>query len=184
MTSKICDILELLELSKPSHCELLVAGGACRDILVGIEPKDYDILVDIRDYSYEAAFEYMSKWASNISASNVGKEIVICEAYGHANIPKNDFNQRYNLCAKVVLQDGTHVDLLFVKGTLLGTVASFDSNVNKVYYDIATGWFKRLGLPPEEGFFVSNNLSASRVDKAFRHWQEHYQEGTVNDSSD
>lgn len=184
MTSKICDILELLERSRPSHCELLVVGGACRDILVGIEPKDYDILVDIRDDSYEAAFAYMSRWASNISASNAGMEIAICEAYGHCSNPENHFNQTYNLCAKVVLMDGTLVDLLFVKGSLMGTVASFDSNVNKVYYDVATGWFKRLGLPPEEGFYVSNNQGANRAEKAFRHWQKHYQEDTSNDSSD
>lgn len=182
MTSKIRDILELLEHSRPAHCELLVAGGACRDILVGVEPKDYDVLVDIRDYSYEAAFTYMSRWASNMRTSGIGVDVY--EAYGHVSNPENHFNRMYNLCAKVVLLDGTLLDLLFVKETLLGTVASFDSNVNRVYYDVATGRIERLGLPPEEGFFVANNLPAGRADKAFRHWQKHYQEGTSNDSSD
>lgn len=182
MTSKIRDILELLELSRPGHCELLVVGGACRDTLVGTEPKDYDVLVDIQDYSYEEAFAYMSRWASSISASNRGM-VHIYEAYGQVSNPKNHFNRMYNLCAKVVLLDGTIVDLLFVKETLLGTVASFDSNVNMVYYDAGTGRIERLGLPPEDGFFVSTNIPASRIDKAFKHWQKHYQEVGVDQSN-
>ena len=56
---------DIIEVLCSKECKAHITGGAVRDLLLGIEPKDYDIVTD-------AAVDQLHTWFSNRKIDTVG----------------------------------------------------------------------------------------------------------------
>lgn len=116
------------------------AGGAARDLLDGVEPKDYDLLISRCAFNrpvYDGsmctaeAFDHMGDLMKDLQhALGDGVQVEIYPAYDQSS---GDFDERL-LCAGSVKWHGVQVDVLMsTSDTLLDALEGFDSDINQAY---------------------------------------------------
>ncbi|AEZ65028.1 nucleotidyltransferase [Aeromonas phage phiAS7] len=116
------------------------AGGAARDMLDAVEPKDYDLIIPRCSFNrpvYDGAmctaeaFDHMSDMMKDLQlALGDGVQVEIYQAYDQSS---GDFDERL-LCAGTVKWHGVQVDVLMsTSDTLLAALEGFDSDINQAY---------------------------------------------------
>ena len=86
-------VLKTLNILNAAGCEAYVVGGAVRDILLGIEPGDYDIATNARPEQVAA----LLRAAGYTLAENLGENfgVVVAVTEGHALEIATFRNERY-----------------------------------------------------------------------------------------
>lgn len=170
-------ILSMLRGAIPGAKELAVAGGACRDVLVGSTPRDYDVIVipGTRNAHPEGAFVTATHLVTYL-AEHYEATSRIYQAYSQST-ESSHFRQCYSTCVKVKLPDGTEVDVLFAHlPSVESVVSTFDSNLVTCYYREGSQQVVNVKLPPSMGLWLSPNIRLDRGGRAYDFWITHYRE--------
>lgn len=115
-----------------------IAGGAVRDSLFGVQPKDLDFVVEAhKGWDEQTVFSVM-KGVSEVFAKN-GYSSQVYQAYGEENDEYEnsgtDFADMFLGCMKVQLE-GLDIDILFSRYEQIGEhVDHHDCNINQVWMD-------------------------------------------------
>lgn len=131
--SKVLNLISMSDLDFPHY----LAGGCVRDTLMGIEPKDYDVVVVLPEYmqSYEDSFGHVEDYAHHWR--ELGAAVTAYEAYGLSdgiNIEPGTFSDRLWCCLKVEFM-GITMDFLYTKSPDIEThIKQHDCNLNQVYF--------------------------------------------------
>lgn len=128
------------ELGKALNLDLMVAGGAARDLFFGVVPKDVDIFVlntgpieegdTLEDVTSGIAYTLTSLGASDIA---------VCNSY-------REKSQRYLDYVVKFVYKGVSFDLIcypenYQDECMIAQVEAFDANINAIYLDPLTGAF-------------------------------------------
>ncbi len=173
----------LTDVAGDTTCQVALAGGALRDYLVGKEPKDLDILVQLPKglAEYDAhVFDLARDLSVRFCAIGAASEIYA--AYGNEGGELNHFQQHYSLCMKVRGWLPYDVDLLFLREgeTIPEVVSTFDTNLNRMF-TLIDGDVKILpDERPHERLIISPGTRPDRVVKSVIFWMEHYNHDPVH----
>ncbi|AWH15426.1 hypothetical protein [Aeromonas phage 25AhydR2PP] len=117
------------------------AGGAARDMLDGVEPKDFDLIIPRRAFNrptYDGAmeqaeaFDHMKDLMEDVCRAFPDCSVEVYQAYDQSS---GDFDERL-LCAGSIHWNGIQVDVLFSTAeTLLEAIEGFDSDINQAFID-------------------------------------------------
>lgn len=117
------------------------AGGAARDMLDGVLPKDYDLIIPRQAFNrsvydgemeHAEAFDCMEDMMRSLRVPFQDCEVAVYQAYGQSS---SDFDERI-LCAGYVRWKGVQVDILMsTYDTLLEAITHFDSDINQAFID-------------------------------------------------
>ncbi|QOC54402.1 polyA polymerase [Aeromonas phage Atoyac15] len=117
------------------------AGGAARDMLDGVLPKDYDLIIPRKAFvrstydgemEHAEAFDYMEDLMRSLRIPFQDCEVAVYQAYAQSN---GDFDERL-LCAGYIRWKGVQVDILMsTYDTLLDAITYFDSDINQAFID-------------------------------------------------
>ena len=134
---KVLSLISMSDLEFPHY----LAGGCVRDTLMGVEPKDYDVVVVLPEHmqSYEASFAHVYDYAHHWR--ELGATATVYEAYGLVDgtpVDPCSFSDRLWCCLKVECM-GIIMDFLYTKSLDIEThIAGHDCNINQVYFDGCT----------------------------------------------
>ena len=130
---KVLNVISLSNLDFPHY----LAGGCVRDALMGVEPKDYDVVVVLPSYmqDYSIAFSVVERYA--LDWRELGATVTMYDAYGLSDgvsIEPGTFSDRLWCCLKVEYM-GTTMDFLYTKALdIEAHVKRHDCNLNQVYF--------------------------------------------------
>ena len=130
---KVLNLISLSDLDFPHY----LAGGCVRDTLMGVEPKDYDVVVVLPEHmqSYEASFAHVYDYAHHWRG--LGATVTVYEAYGLVDgtpVDPCSFSDRLWCCLKVEFM-GITMDFLYTKSPDIEThIKRHDCNLNQVYF--------------------------------------------------
>ena len=133
---KLDNVLGLISMSKLDFPHYL-AGGCVRDILMGVVPKDYDVVVVLPSYmqDYRIAFSEVARYA--LDWRELGAAVTVYETYGLSDgisIEPGTFSDRLWCCLKVEVM-GITMDFLYTKSPDIEThIKRHDCNLNQVYF--------------------------------------------------
>ena len=131
--SKVLSLISMSDLDFPHY----LAGGCVRDTLMGVEPKDYDVVVVLPSYmqDYRVSFSEVERYA--LDWRELGAAVTVYEAYGLSDgvsIEPGTFSDRLWCCLKVEYI-GITMDFLYTKAPDIEThVKRHDCNLNQVYF--------------------------------------------------
>lgn len=130
---KVLSLISTSDLDFPHY----LAGGCVRDTLMGVQPKDYDVVVVLPEYmqSYAESFGHVEAYAYNWR--ELGAAVIVYEAYGISDgvsIEPGTFSDRLWCCLKVKFM-GITIDFLYTKSPDIEThIKRHDCNLNQVYF--------------------------------------------------
>lgn len=130
------EVASLIRALLPIHG--YIAGGAVRDSLFGVQPKDIDFIVPAHDgWDVHDVFSVMKRISENFAASGYSSQVY--QAYGEASDEYEnsgkDFSDMFLGCMKVQLE-GLDIDILFSRYKEIGEhVDHHDCNINQVWLD-------------------------------------------------
>lgn len=133
---KLDNVLGLINMSELDFPHYL-AGGCIRDILMGVVPKDYDVVVVLPSYmqDYRLSFSEVERYAQDWR--ELGAAVTVYEAYGLSDgisIEPGTFSDRLWCCLKVEVM-GITIDFLYTKSPDIEThIKRHDCNLNQVYF--------------------------------------------------
>ncbi|QOC54215.1 polyA polymerase [Aeromonas phage Atoyac14] len=118
------------------------AGGAARDMLDGVLPKDYDLIIPRHAFNrsvYDVTITFAAEAAAcmedlmrSLRTHFQGCEVAVYQAYEQSS---GDFDERL-LCAGYIRWKGVQVDILMsTYDTLLDAITHFDSDINQAFID-------------------------------------------------
>lgn len=117
------------------------AGGAARDMLDGVLPKDYDLIIPRNAFvrstydgamEHAEAFDYMEDLMRSLRIPFQDCEVAVYQAYAQSS---GDFDERL-LCAGYIRWKGVQVDILLSNyDTLMEAITYFDSDINQAFID-------------------------------------------------
>lgn len=154
-----------------------IAGGFCRDIRVGLEPKDADVLVVGVKGDVEA-FELAKRISDIVSRYGLGSSEVY-HAYGQtatSMASSDDFAERHYCCIKVQLVDSIPIDILIEKAdTLREAIDNFDCNLNQYAWTPMIKMHRPyyFGRNPENELHFLKPVRQSRIDKMTKFYREY-----------
>ena len=131
--SKVLNLIVMSVLDFPHY----LAGGCVRDTLLGVEPKDYDVVVVLPSYmqDYRMSFSEVERYA--LDWQELGAAVTVYVAYGLSDgvsIEPGTFSDRLWCCLKVECM-GITMDFLYTKAPDIEThVKRHDCNLNQVYF--------------------------------------------------
>ena len=131
--SKVLNLIGMSDLDFPHY----LAGGCVRDTLMGVEPKDYDVVVVLPPYmqDYRMSFREVERYA--LDWRELGAAVTVYEAYGLSDgisIEPGTFSDRLWCCLKVEFM-GITMDFLYTKSPDIEThIKRHDCNLNQVYF--------------------------------------------------
>lgn len=131
--SKVLNLIGMSDLDFPHY----LAGGCVRDTLMGVEPKDYDVVVVLPSYmqDYRMSFSEVERYA--LDWRELGAAVTVYEAYGLSDgisIEPGTFSDRLWCCLKVEFM-GITMDFLYTKSPDIEThIKRHDCNLNQVYF--------------------------------------------------
>ena len=122
--------LKVLYRLKSGGYESFMVGGGVRDLLLGREPKDFDVATNARPEEVHALFRNCRIIGRRFRLAHVqfGREIVEVATF-RANRPVDDLHMRDHGGNGRILRDNTY-------GTLEEDAFRRDFSVNALYYDI------------------------------------------------
>lgn len=130
---KVLSLISMSDLDFPHY----LAGGCVRDTLMGVEPKDYDVVVVLPSYmqDYRMSFREVERYAQDWR--ELGAVATVHEAYGLSggiSIEPGTFSDRLWCCLKVGFM-GITMDFLYTKSPDIEThIKRHDCNLNQVYF--------------------------------------------------
>lgn len=130
---KVLSLISVSNLDFPHY----LAGGCVRDTLMGVEPKDYDVVVILPSYmqDYRRAFSEVDRYA--LDWRELGAAVTVHEAYGISDgvsIEPGTFSDRLWYCLKVEYM-GITMDFLYTKAPDIEIhIKRHDCNLNQVYF--------------------------------------------------
>ena len=113
-----------------------IAGGAVRDTLYGVEPKDYDCVLCMPDWSEEEAFHYLEDMSCRFNT--LGATTKVYQSYGlnmGESVNPTSFQAMFLGCMKVQMKR-CQLDILISRApTLQEHVKKHDCNMNMVWFN-------------------------------------------------
>lgn len=176
-------VFEDVGFNDPTRYRWCIAGGFCRDIRVGLTPKDADILVVGVKGDVEA-FELAKRISDIVSRYGLGSSEVY-HAYGQtaagmAN--SDDFAERHYCCIKVQLVGSIPIDILIEKSETLGeAIRNFDCNLNQYAWTpmVKMHRVRYFGKQPENELHFLKPVRQSRIDKMTAFYKEHIENVSI-----
>jgi len=119
------EVINILSLASPNSC---MTGGAVRDIIAGLEPKDFDFVTDMHYDGLRRLFE-----GSGFKVIETGLQFLVL------TVSKNDENYEIaNFRKDGTYTDGRRPDYVSI-GTLDDDAERRDFTINAVYYKLLQG---------------------------------------------
>lgn len=130
------EVANLIRALLPVHG--YIAGGAVRDSLFGVQPKDIDFVVPANEgWDEQDVFSVMKRISEGFAKSGYSSQVY--QAYGEENLEYEnsgtDFAEMFLGCMKVQLE-GLDIDILFSRYQQIAEhVDHHDCNINQVWLD-------------------------------------------------
>lgn len=146
-----------------------IAGGAVRDTLYGVIPKDYDCVLCLGNETHSEAFTLMEKLSTAFRLEGLSTRIY--HAYGVCTDPDegiepNSFQDMFYTCMKVQMKH-CQLDILLSKHNYMSEhVQQHDCNMNMVWFNgERICWEHGGNQPVVERLIFRDGISASRQNR-------------------
>lgn len=171
----LLEVFEAVGFMQPQYYTWAIAVGYCRDIRVGLTPKDADILVcGFKDEV--SAFAKATEISDYVSRFRLGSSEVY-HAYGKtAGDVDDDFSKRHFCCIKLYLHDSIPVDILIETSlSLREAISHFDCNLNQYAWTpmVPMRGSRYFGKHPENELHFLKPVRQVRIDKMTQFYKEH-----------
>ena len=142
----------LYRLKKCGH-QAFIVGGGVRDLLVGLSPKDFDVVTDARPEQVRALFRNCRLIGRRFRLAHVrfGREVIEVVTFRSSRSGAED--DREHTDGGRILRDNVY-------GTIDEDIWRRDFTVNALYYNIAD--FSILGLRRRDGGYRQPHPAADR----------------------
>ena len=159
-------------------CAALV-GGAVRDSLHGVQPKDYDVAVWV-DTDTNKRFSWVCDQLGETIAHNLRQglhsALTPCSPVtSNYSCSQDNFSDKWSATFKLNIQ-GLNVDILVsTKASLESIIREFDCNLNQVSYDGSVVTEHYGANPPSNGFkLLKDNVCPERTERMRGIWSKLY----------
>lgn len=142
-----------------------IVGGAVRDSLYGVEPKDYDCVLCTPDMDEQKAFAFLEELSEYFAI--IGGKTYIYQSYGlnlDVDVNPDSFQAMFLGCMKVNLCNCSLDILLSRAKTIKEHVLKHDCNMNMVWFDGKEIRWEHDGKEPKVDMLQFNfNVSDERI---------------------
>lgn len=152
--------------------EFFIAGGAARDTLYGVEPKDYDCVVCLPEYDEVSAFYLLDSLSEKFSW--MGAATKVYQSYGlnlGEEVNPTSFQAMFWGCMKVSLKH-CELDILISKASTISEhVKRHDCNMNMVWFDGGEIKWEHGGNEAKvDRLEFRSGICDERIDRMVRKW--------------
>lgn len=152
--------------------EFFIVGGAVRDNLYGVEPKDYDCVLCGHDMGVVEAYELLQDLAYGFRT--LGHGVKIYQSYGlnlGEQVNPTSFQAMFLGCMKVSMEHCELDILISSEKDIQSHVKRHDCNMNMVWFDGKGIQWEHGGNTPMVDVFESNpDVSPERSHRMYAKW--------------